>query len=156
MKKVLVVFISIIGLGTLAHADNQLRAVNQLPSVMVSSIPAVSGAAATVTIPQTTGFGTFSTGYNNYLASVHIDDRNTGGVATQIGVAANCTLTASGPNAPVNITYAFLGAATTGQMNIVNENFSSPVFLSTGTATLTCPATANTLWNIHLGYIVAP
>lgn len=156
MKKILFV-LGIVGfIYSPVHADNQLRLATQLPSVMISSTAVDSGAAVSVTIPQTTGFGAYSTGYNNYLSSVHITDRNSGGLASQIGVAANCSLTATGTNAPATIKYGFLGAATTGQINIDNEVYANPVFLSTGTATFTCPATTNTLWDVHIGYIVAP
>lgn len=139
--------------SSLGFASNSYQPVSPIFSTILSSAPAVANASATVTVPATTGFGSYSTGYNNYLTSVHIEDRNTGGVAGANNTVVNCTLSGAGAT---TMTFGFLGAATTGQINTVNENFSYPVVISTAAATLLCPATANTLWNVHIGYITFP
>ncbi len=119
-----------------------------LPSVTISSAPAVSNVAATVTITTAPNSGPYSTGLNTYLSHIHID-------ALSVGQAAASTtlITCTTTNIPGTPGMNFTAGPSTGTVTSMDIDLSSPIQSSSAAnIVISCPANSNIRWNLWATY----
>lgn len=118
-------------------------------SVIVSSASTGANGTVTATVPAPSGGGAYSTGYLNYITSVHIET-----VSSGISAGATkftCTSTNLG-----NMAFNFVPAVSTGTIQVLDRQFANPIIsTSTAVTTVTCPANAALQWYIDIGYFTA-
>lgn len=122
-------------------------------SVIIASASTIANTQAQVTMSSPTNSGAYSTGYYNYISNVHIDASYTGGT-----VGATLPLSCTTTNVSGSPSFKFPPALSTGTLQALDTKFLFPV-QSTNSASqtsITCPATANVMWNIIVGYFAAP
>jgi hypothetical protein len=153
MKKLLFV-LSITLLAVKAYAWVNPQSVTVPSSVIVSSA-GVTGAAVTVTLSTASvgsGQGAFSAGYNDYITNVHIEGLYLGGVNSP--ATATCTST----NIAASNPQWLVGLVSSNTVSLTDMQFANPLLVvnNSSNTVITCPATANTKWNVIVGHFVAP
>lgn len=158
MKRYLLIFIGVLGISSIAHADpqtwgktkNGAGVTTNEGTLQISSATALANAVATViaSTPTSVTYTGVSDEYN-YITDLHIEAYSTGTVVGA-SIPTICTTT----NFPGNPTFFFPTATSIGTVNFYNIDYVFPLRSTTvGTqTTVTCPATGGIRWNIILNY----
>jgi|ERR1051326_1766438 hypothetical protein len=148
MKKYLVLVLVL--MASKAWAGTYSTPVSVPAIVLVSSVTG-TGAGGTVTISSPVATS-YSTGLNTYLTNIHIEMYP---VATIAGSPTPLKCTTTNLNSTA---YFFNTVASSGTVQIMDMQFANPYAVPNPAinTVITCPATANIMWNIVTGYYQAP